>query len=67
MEAWQIFAVMRAALLGVLVAAEADFAAFKAWQSYEEARRYDWRLAAWRWAKGAVLGVAAHYGLGSVM
>lgn len=67
MEWYLLVPILKAALAGVLVAATQDIQSFRAWKSYEEARAYNWRLAAWRWAQGAVLGVLANYGLGQVI
>lgn len=55
--------VVRGALTGWASAAAIDFAAFKKWESVEEAARYGWRLAAWRWFQGAVVGAVAALGI----
>lgn len=39
-----------------VAAALIDFAAFRKWQSHDEAMTYRWRLAMWRWAQGFVVG-----------
>ena len=57
---------VRAALIGVVTAAGVDFAAFKKWQSFDEAASYGWGLAAWRWFQGALTGLAMALGFGSV-
>ena len=67
MDYYVILPVLKAALSGVLVAASADIKAFRSWKSYEEARTYDWRVAAWSWFQGAVVGVLAYYGVGVVL
>ena len=51
------------ALTGVFSAAAVDIAAFRSWKSYEEAITYDWRIAAWRWFQGAVVGALAAAGI----
>lgn len=55
------------ALKGALVAAAVDFGAFKKWKSFDDALAYDWRLAAWRWFQGAVIGLVAGFGLGELV
>ena len=49
-------AYIRGALVGVLVAARVDYVAFKAMQAPAEVLAYDWKIAAWRWFQGAVIG-----------
>jgi hypothetical protein len=46
----------RAALYGALVAARVDYIAFQKFPSGAEALKYDWKVAAWRWFQGAVVG-----------
>lgn len=48
---------------GLVTAAAADFAAFKSWQSFDDARKYSWSIAAWRWFQGAVIGLITSAGL----
>ena len=55
--------VVRAALEGALVAAAIDYAAFRSWKSWQEAARYDWRTASFRWVQGAVYGAMTGLGL----
>ncbi len=50
------------ALKGALVAAAVDFGAFKKWKSFDDALKYEWGLAIWRWFQGAVVGVAVGAG-----
>lgn len=64
---YEVHQVIQAALQGVVVAAAVDFAAFKKWQSFDEAKSYAWGLAAWRWFQGAVIGVMAYYGVSAVI
>lgn len=51
------------AITGWVSAAAVDFAAFKSWQSFDDARKYSWSVAAWRWFQGAVVGLVAAAGL----
>lgn len=55
------------ALAGLIAAALVDFNAFRTWKSLDDAMAYDWKLASWRWAQGAVSGalVAAGIGVGT--
>ena len=50
------------AMLGWGVAARLDYVAFKSWKSADEAWKYDWKLAAWRWFQGAVIGAGGESG-----
>jgi len=54
-------------LTGALAAAAVDVHNFRAWKSFDEARTYDWEIAAWRWGQGALYGALAEAGIGSVI
>lgn len=58
--------VIRGALSGLLSAAAVDFAAFRKWQSFDELLTYNWKLAAWRWFQGVVVGGLVALGLGGM-
>jgi hypothetical protein len=58
--------VVLGALSGIVVAAQIDYAAFRSWKSVEEAMKYDWKVAAWRWFQGAVGGAIVAAGIGLV-
>lgn len=60
------FALLRGALTGLLAAASVDFAAFRTWKNFDQAKTYDWKLAAFRWAQGAVVGMLAAVGIGQM-
>ena len=60
------FPLVRAAVAGALAAAAIDFAAFRQWKSFDEITQYDWKLALFRWAQGAVIGAISALGLGSL-
>ena len=51
------------AISGLLAAAAVDFHAFKAWQSFGDAKAYNWPVALFRWCQGAVMGAVAALGL----
>ena len=51
--------IVRGALAGLLAAAAVDFAAFRVWKSFQDARSYHWSLALWRWVQGAVIGAVS--------
>ena len=55
---------VQGALSGLLAAALVDFGAFREWKSFDDFRVYGWRLAAWRWFQGAVVGVVTAAGIG---
>jgi len=57
--------ILKGAIGGILSAAMVDFAAFRAWKKWEEARTYDWKLAAFRWLQGGLVGAATAAGLGA--
>ena len=42
---------------GWAVAARMDYEAFESWQTPGEALAYNWKIAVWRWFKGAVIGL----------
>lgn len=44
------------AISALLPVAWVDFKSFRAWKNLEEARKYDWGLAAWRWFQAIVVG-----------
>lgn len=52
----------RGALQGAIVAASADYAAFRSWKRLDDAFSYDWGVAAWRWFQGAVVGAVTRLG-----
>ena len=54
---------VRGAIAGILTAAVVDFHAFQNWKNFDEALHYDWRLAAFRWFQGAVMGALTGAGL----
>ncbi len=54
---------MRGAVAGALSAAWIDFAAFRSWKSFDDVWHYDWRLAAFRWLQGAVVGAVTALGV----
>jgi hypothetical protein len=58
---------MQGAVTGFLSAAGIDFQAFRAWKSFDDARKYSWSLAAWRWFQGAFVGALTGMGYGAVI
>ena len=58
--------VARGAITGFVAAAATDLHAFKMWKSVDEAKAYQWGVAAWRWFQGAVLGALTAAGLGAL-
>lgn len=57
----------RAVLTGIVTAAAVDFQAFRTWQSVEDAKRYAWTVAAWRWFLGAFAGLVFGLGYGVLL
>lgn len=56
---WKVIwgsAFVTGAVSGILAAAAVDFGAFRSWKNFDQARTYDWGLAAWRWFQGFVGG-----------
>jgi hypothetical protein len=43
---------------GFYSAIESDIDRFRGWQSWGDVRAYNWKLATFRWCKGAVMGLA---------
>ena len=54
------------ALTGWASAALTDYHAFQQFQSFEDAKTYNWQLAGWRWLKGTVTGVVVATGFDTV-
>lgn len=50
---------VRAAVVGALIAARIDYVAFQSWKDPAQALAYNWKIAAWRWFQGAVIGVVS--------
>jgi hypothetical protein len=57
---------VRSVITGIVTAAAVDFQAFRSWKSLDDARRYGWGVAAWRWLLGAVAGVVTGLGFGAL-
>lgn len=51
-------------ITGLLSAAATDFQAFKSWHNFDDARKYSWGVALWRWFQGAIVGGVSAAGLG---
>lgn len=60
-------AILAGAVSGAISAAGTDFGAFRSWKSFQDAARYDWPTAIFRWVQGAILGALGALGLGQVM
>lgn len=60
---WLQHPVVRGAFTGFLTAALVDYAAFRRWQNFDEARTYGWNIALWRWFQGTVAGAVTALGL----
>lgn len=63
---WLQHPVVKGALGGAIAAAAIDIDAFRKWQSFQEAKSYNWSRAAWRWFQGAIIGAMAAAGLEAV-
>ncbi len=63
MDSVFLWSILRGALVGVLGAAAADYAAFRSWKSFHDAAVYEWKVAGWRWFQGAVSGAVGSAGL----
>ena len=55
--------VVRSAIAGALAAAVVDIHAFMSWKSFNDAARYNWSTATFRWLQGAVAGMITGMGL----
>lgn len=64
---WLRHPIVLGAFTGFVTAAAVDFAAFKRWQSFDEARKYGWNIAAWRWFQGTVAGALGALGFGAII
>lgn len=49
--------ILQDAAMGALAAASIDYVAFRKWQTWSEAKEYQWGIASWRWFQGAVVAV----------
>ena len=56
--------IISGALAGLVSAVAVDLDAFKKWQSVREFQKFNWKLAAFRWLKGALAGALAAAGIG---
>lgn len=59
--------VVQGAIAGALAAASVDFAAFRAWQRWQDVAAYSWATATFRWVQGAIVGVVSAAGLGVLL
>ena len=67
MSAFLHYPIVRGAISGVLAAAVVDFHAFMRFQNIQEAAKYQWGTAAFRWGQGAVSGALAAAGFVAVL
>lgn len=58
----KVLAVLDGALKGWALAFAFDLGNFRGWQKWDDFATYDWKVASFRWAKGAVLGALAGLG-----
>ena len=63
-EALIVHPIAKGAMTGMLAAAAVDFQAFRSWKSFDDVHAYQWTVALWRWAQGAIVGAVAGAGLG---
>lgn len=56
----------RGMLTGLLAAATVDLAAFRRWKRWEDAARYSWRTASFRWVQGMVVGGLTALGIDGI-
>ena len=54
--------VFQGAMTGFVSAAAVDYHAFTTWKTPEEAKAYNWSVAAWRWFQGTVIGLVTGAG-----
>jgi hypothetical protein len=48
---------------GTITAAIVDVGAFRGWKSWDDAVTYNWSLASFRWAQGAIIGALSGLGM----
>lgn len=58
--------VAHGAITGLVTAAAADYAVFRQWKNWEDARTYNWGVASFRWVQGLIVGAMTGAGLGWV-
>jgi hypothetical protein len=59
--------ITKGAVSGLVSAAAVDLQAFRSWKSFSDAVSYNWRVAAWRWLQGAILGALGAAGYGAMV
>lgn len=55
--------VTQGALTGATAAAAVDIHAFQQWKSFDDAIKYSWGTAFFRWSQGAIVGAVTSFGL----
>lgn len=63
---WFQHPIVQGALTGALTAASVDYAAFRAWKSFQDAVTYDWKTALFRWVQGAIVGALTAVGFAAL-
>jgi hypothetical protein len=56
---------VKGAIAGLVSAALVDFAAFRAFDSFDDIKTYNWTTAVFRWWQGAMIGLATAAGIGA--
>lgn len=54
-----VIACFLGAVAGLLSAARVDYEAFQSWQTVDDAKKYSWKMAFWRWFRGSVVGAVS--------
>jgi hypothetical protein len=57
---------VQAVIGGVIVAAVEDIAAFRRFESFDEAKAYRWDIALWRWFRGGTVGLLTGLGIAGI-
>lgn len=55
--------IVAGAISGFIAASTVDIVAFRNWKSFDDAAKYAWNVAYWRWFQGTVSGALTALGI----
>lgn len=58
--------IIQAVIAGIVAAAVEDIAAFRRFETFDEAKAYRWDVALWRWFRGGVVGLLTGLGIAGI-
>ena len=66
MQEWVQHDAIKLAIGGLTAAVAIDIVEFRKFKSWDDAARYDWGVASWRWFQGFVTGLLSGFGLNQI-